>query len=149
MKYKIGDKPTIRKDLIAGTTYGVVFVEDMQPFMGQTVTITEVYPECFYSIKEDSGNWSWTDEMFEGGSESKVTVEFPEDNNVISAGNMGIGDIGEIVWSIVKEYEGLIVLRSYDSLIALDDPEKTWRNISDAKIKVKLFPKGTKITITI
>ena len=64
MKYKVGDKVRVRKDLKVGGSYGVYFNDDMAKFIGEEVTIDYVGP-ISYRIKEDTFNWSWTDEMFE------------------------------------------------------------------------------------
>lgn len=58
MKYKVGDVVSVRNDLDA------VFV--MFEFRGKIVHISKILNECNgYKIKEDRGNWTWTDEMFE------------------------------------------------------------------------------------
>ena len=70
MKYNIGDKPTVRSDLVADQQYGYdVFVEDMELFLGKEVTIIKAWvedggEECYY-IKEDEDGYRWTKEMFE------------------------------------------------------------------------------------
>ena len=64
MKYKIGDKVRVRKDLKVGGSYGVYFNDDMANFIGKEVTI-DCVGSLGYRIKEDKFNWSWTDEMFE------------------------------------------------------------------------------------
>lgn len=62
--FNVGDKVTIRQDLIAGNYYGAdCFVEDMIPMLGREVTIKFVYDdENRYLIKEFGYNW--TPEMF-------------------------------------------------------------------------------------
>lgn len=67
MKYKVGDKVRIRKDLMIFERYGKqTFVEQMEKYKGMPATISEVFSDA-YHIKEDKGeNWNWTDEMFEG-----------------------------------------------------------------------------------
>jgi hypothetical protein len=62
MKYKVGDKVRVRKDLKVGERYGVYFNEDMAKFIGEEVTIDHAGP-IGYRIKEE--RWNWTDEMFE------------------------------------------------------------------------------------
>jgi len=63
MKYKIGDKVKVRKDLILGGNYGgYIFSRDMKGFKGKTFTIQKVGSD-YYRVKEES--FSWTDEMFE------------------------------------------------------------------------------------
>lgn len=76
MKYKVGDKLRIRRDLMIYERYGSqTFIEQMEKYKLMPVTISEVFSE-FYHIKEDKGeNWSWTDEMFEGLIEDELTVE--------------------------------------------------------------------------
>ena len=66
MKYKAGDKVRVREDLVDGKEYGDdSFVDEMGPLRGEVVEIERVRP-AGYSIKEDDGEWGWTDEMFEG-----------------------------------------------------------------------------------
>lgn len=63
MKYKVGDKVRVRKDLENGIKYGVTGVtEEMTKLKGRIVTIKEVN-EYTYRIKEMT--YVWTDEMFE------------------------------------------------------------------------------------
>ena len=66
MKYKIGDKVRVRKDLKFNLNYGDdVFVTGMEKFKGKIVTINHITNEK-YCIMEDKNKYSWTDEMFEG-----------------------------------------------------------------------------------
>ena len=78
MKYKIGDKVRIRKDLKTLEVYGdQLFVKQMEKYKGTPVTISEVFSGGYY-IKEDKDenkNWSWTDEMFEGLVDDELTAE--------------------------------------------------------------------------
>ena len=65
MKYKVGDKVRVRKDLVANGGYGGnVFAKHMASFKGQQVTIKRVRDEKYY-MAEDDGIWHWTDEMLE------------------------------------------------------------------------------------
>lgn len=68
MKYKVGDKVKIRKDLIDEENYGSVnFVEPMEEYKGQTAEITMTYDDGKdgYLIDIDGGVWYWSAEMFE------------------------------------------------------------------------------------
>jgi hypothetical protein len=66
MKYKVGDKVRVRKDLAVDYCYGREdFVEEMKSFIGKIVTISKVIDEE-YMILEDNGDYAWTEEMFEG-----------------------------------------------------------------------------------
>lgn len=67
MKYKVGDKVRIRKDLNINKEYnGVNVNEEMMSWEGEEVTISEVLAEDNgYEIEEDDGYFLWTDSMFE------------------------------------------------------------------------------------
>ena len=76
MKYKIGDKVKIRKDLKGGCYYnGLYFADEMEIYKGKIATITEIENDKAYRIdfnKEeryriglDEGVWCWSDDMFE------------------------------------------------------------------------------------
>lgn len=72
MKYKVGDKVRVRKDLVGGEYYGEVLARDnMSRICGETVTIDTVY-DGFYRIVEYG--YCWTDEMFEP-VEEELTAE--------------------------------------------------------------------------
>ena len=69
MKYKVGDKVRIRRDLEVEERYGDnSFTTIMEQFKGKLVTIIDVVcviDKTFYNIKEDNMNFFWTDEMIE------------------------------------------------------------------------------------
>ena len=63
MKYKVGDKVRVRKDLVVGKRYGCYpAVSKMVEKSGKLATIRTVHSD-FYEIYKDV--YSWTDEMFE------------------------------------------------------------------------------------
>jgi len=69
MKYKVGDKVRVRKDLVIDSVYGGdSFTEGMAMFRGKVVTISKILNNGKYYILEDDSEcaWSWTNEMFEG-----------------------------------------------------------------------------------
>jgi hypothetical protein len=75
MKYKVGDKVRVISILKAGEKYGdKKFTKCMEKYRGEVVTISKVYCNR-YCIKEDYEGWYWTDEMFEGLAEDKLTAE--------------------------------------------------------------------------
>lgn len=63
MKYKVGDVVKVKDSLSEGDNYGEYVNEDMEKFAGKKVTISKI-DGSFYFIKEDSGIWTWTDDMF-------------------------------------------------------------------------------------
>ncbi len=87
MKYKVGDKVRIRKDLKIGVYYdGCLFAPKMQSLCGETAYITEVVKHCgVYHI--DSSTDYWTDEMFEDvevqGMNKRVVI-YDDENEVIA-----------------------------------------------------------------
>lgn len=65
MKYKVGDKVKIRKDLKVGNLYGLcVFTKEMNDLGGAVVRIIEAN-EYSGEYRIDSFGCYWTDEMFE------------------------------------------------------------------------------------
>lgn len=76
MRYKVGDKVRIKnldwyyenRDKIDQIDCGnVCFVRNMATLCGKIVTISSILPMLeVYRIKEDDGEFNWTDEMFEG-----------------------------------------------------------------------------------
>lgn len=73
MKYKVGDKVRVRKDLEEDKRYGDdCVVSDMMQMRGIEVTISEIINNTKYRIKECA--WSWTDEMFEPKCDRKILI---------------------------------------------------------------------------
>lgn len=66
MRYKVGDRLRVRKDLAVGDIYGDgIFTWRMYTLLGKIVKISEVYTS-FYRIDDpDYELCSWTDDMFE------------------------------------------------------------------------------------
>ena len=76
MKYKVGDKVKVREDLEIGKSYDKkVFVDDMEKYKGQIVTI-KVVGDDNYRIEEDNQDWWWTDEMLEDIEEEMNLEDF-------------------------------------------------------------------------
>ena len=82
MKYKVGDKVRIKSfdwyyknrdrknEVNCGRT---PFIPEMVPFCEKIATISSVQSLLeVYRIKEDSGTFNWTDEMFEGNLEEET-----------------------------------------------------------------------------
>ena len=74
MKYKVGDKVKIRKDLKVGEIYGGCrFASRMQNLVGEIACIEVVSKEneCY---RIDSNHFLWTDEMFEGKVKDNINI---------------------------------------------------------------------------
>lgn len=65
MGFKVGDAVMVRHDLSEDRRYnGVGVCQDMvDDFAGATVTIRRLTGYEKYSIEEDKGRWTWTDDM--------------------------------------------------------------------------------------
>ena len=64
MKFKVGDKVKVRKDLKTDRYYGGVrFDSDMRKMKGRTVTIIGAFDDDSYRV--EGSIFYWTDEMFE------------------------------------------------------------------------------------
>jgi hypothetical protein len=67
MKFKVGDKVRVRKDLSIDEDYGIVYCDvEMAKMAGTVVTINKITNAGLYQIKEDSEKYFWTEKMFEG-----------------------------------------------------------------------------------
>lgn len=65
MKFKVGDKVRVRKDLIAGKCYGedyLSFVDDMEKYKGKQFEIIKT-SGCDYKL--DNSNYYFNDDMLE------------------------------------------------------------------------------------
>ena len=69
MKYNIGDKVRIRKDLIVDKYYGEIdFIESMKKYLGKETIICAIdykYGKEFGYLLKDCNLYTWTDEMLE------------------------------------------------------------------------------------
>ncbi len=76
MKYKVGDKVRVRKDLEIGKTYDdLTFNRAMETFKGRTLTIKSL-DITFYKLEEDEFKFSWSESMLEAVKATKyITIK--------------------------------------------------------------------------
>lgn len=74
MKYKVGDKVRVRKDLNLASVYGrCLATSDMLGYRGKVVTIAAVLHDS-YKVEEDCETRYWTDKMFEPACTEKIII---------------------------------------------------------------------------
>ena len=102
MKFKVGDKVRVRKDLVVGNRYGgYLFVGDMGTLMGEIVAIDGVY-DMHYNIDKDDACYCWADEMFEPNKvtftkvdlKDGMVVEYQNGDRRMVLGDKLIADFG-------------------------------------------------------
>lgn len=101
MRFKIGDRVRVRKDLKCNNYYGGVRVnEEMAEYKGKTVTIetTTSSNKGIYEIEEDNGRWCWSGDMFE------VAKYDYEDLKKSPIGTKVTFEDGEILIKLQKDY---------------------------------------------
>ena len=92
VKYKIGDKVRVRKDLswkeryyMENSASGYMPNEEMVKRAGSVVTIKSISSTAYF-IEEDG--WYWTDEMFEEGLADEMEIETSKTKEIKLEGNM-------------------------------------------------------------
>ena len=83
MKYKVGDKVRVRKDLVAGREYGgLSYLPSHKKYCGRILTIEESKGGD-YQLINGGGLW-WSEEMLED-VESGVMIKIYVDGNIVAA----------------------------------------------------------------
>ncbi len=112
MKFKVGDKVRVKKDLEEGHDYKYYVDSIMQDLAGKIVTIKSVRVES-YKIEQDNGYWDWTEDMLEEIKKptkeellkmpegTKVIIDKEENNEFIFDGDdMFENDEGDFFWDV-------------------------------------------------
>ena len=150
MKFKVGDKVRIRKDLKEGHDYKLYVNDDMEELAGEIVTITEVYGDCDteYEINEDTGENSWTEDMFEGLAiitkeelfkmpiGTKITTDLEENNIFVKVGENDFcnNDCDHIEYDNIKEDLSLDYYEE-GKIIEIQEPNYTTIYKEDKQVK--------------
>lgn len=115
MRFKVGDKVRIRKDLEVNKMYGWLnLLPEKATFKGRTATV--IYAtDCEYTLDVDGGKWSWNDEMLETTEQPQMPRAFIQ---------VGI-DKQQFIDTIRKRFEELAGLESSDEPDELpgDEPD--------------------------
>lgn len=107
MKFKIGDRVKVRKDLEGKESYGgLYFSSEMEKYRGMIATITGFATGCSNYLFDISANWEWNDEMLEEISEKRgeEPMRFEVGNRVRTCSSFSF-DPGE---GIIEGIEGKV-----------------------------------------
>lgn len=104
MKFKIGDRVKVRRNLVAYKEYGKYsFVNDMKKMEGKIVTIKATYDD---SYKIEEFDYCWTDEMFE--DRVIFTKSDLKDGDIVTYRN---GDKRTVINNKLTDEDGTVVNR--------------------------------------
>ena len=73
MKFKVGDKVRIKKDLDSRKRYEISVVSEMEAYKGKIAEIVRVRDDNSCVLDIDKGRWFWSDDTFELVKEKKFT----------------------------------------------------------------------------
>lgn len=137
MKYKVGDRVKVRSWNQMVNEYGVnqcgdikmkpLFINSMREYCEKIVTIKEV---CgyHYCIKEDCGDWFWSDDMFDIVEKNTTNVKTNKEPKTTKE----LGKITFAEYETIRDYPFLIGLKLGFSMsgTSIMDGEKYTVNIS-------------------
>lgn len=105
MKYKAGQKVKVREDLKAGVVrkMGIRVDDEMLLYRGKEVTITAIDADGDYKIREDCGDWFWSDEMLEPIHNEKIVITT------------------DGVTTTAKKYDGKKIIKEAKAICSKDD----------------------------
>lgn len=150
MKFKVGDKVRIRKDLKEGDSFEIYVADEMEELAGKIVTITKVnktLASVRYVIDKDDGFYSWSEDMFEGLAQltkeelfkmpigTKITTDLEENNIFVKVGENDFcnNDCDHIEYDNIKED---LSLDYYDGkIIEIQEPNYTIIYKEDKQVK--------------
>lgn len=149
MKFKVGDRVRIKKDLKEGYDYKLYVNDDMEELAGKIATITSAWENCGarYEINEDAGTNTWTEEMFENITKptkeelfkmpigTKITTDLEENNIFVKVGE---NDFCNDYYDHIEDddiNEDLSLDCCGDKIIEIQEP--TYRTIYRVETEVK------------
>ena len=147
MKFKVGEKVKIKKNLKEGYGFKYYVADEMEKFKGKTVTIYSVNSEA-YRIEEDNMSWDWTEDMFEGLAiitkeelfkmpiGTKITTDLEENNIFVKVGENDFcnNDCDHIEYDNIKEDLSLDYYKE-GKIIEIQEPNYTTIYKEDKQVK--------------
>jgi len=137
MKYHVGQKVRIRKDLVEEKKYGGIrFVSIMGEFKGKTARVADCDIDGDYTLDIDDGAFWWSDEMLEPYEKTLRDVEV---GDIIDCGGSGtrkvLGICGEAIHlSCMDNYT-----EHYSAYTIEEMEDKDWKlKNQDSEVKKKV-----------
>ena len=140
MKFKVGDRVRVRKDLKYDNFYGGVRVNDeMVNNKGKILTIIGIDNGAYLM---EGSQWFWTDEMFESKEYTyedlkkspigtKITLEKIQDKQLVKTALNRIEN--DDYRFFIRDFEGLNT-GNYGKIIKIEEPEYT--TVYEAKVEI-------------
>ena len=140
MKFKVGDRVRVRKDLKYDNFYGGVRVNDeMVNNKGKILTIIGIDNGAYLM---EGSQWFWTDEMFESKEYTyedlkkspigtKITLEKMQDKQLVKTALNRIEN--DDYRFFIRDFEGLNT-GNYGKIIKIEEP--TYQTVYEAKIEI-------------
>ena len=140
MKFKVGDRVRVRKDLKYNNFYGGVRVNDeMVNNKGKILTIIGIDNGAYLM---EGSQWFWTDEMFESKEYTyedlkkspigtKITLEKMQDKQLVKTALNRIEN--DDYRFFIRDFEGLNT-GNYGKIIKIEEPEYT--KVYEAKVEI-------------
>lgn len=117
MKFKVGDKVRIRKDLKSMERYnGISFTVEMEEYRGKVAKITKISFDN-YELDIDDGEWFWSDNMLEhvpNLENGDIITRRDLEKGIITGDRIRILDNG-ISWVDISNYTEELKFRYTDN----------------------------------
>ena len=145
MKFKVGDKVRIRKDLKSGERYnGISFAVEMEKYRGKVAKITKIIFDN-YKLDIDDGEWCWSDNMLEhvlNLENGDIITRRDLEKGIITGDRIRILDNG-ISWVDISNYTEELKFRYTDNenfdIIKVERPieyKTVFERVEDGETKI-------------
>ena len=145
MKFEVGDKVRIRKDLKSRERYnGISFTVEMEEYRGKVAKITKIIFDN-YKLDIDDGEWFWSDNMLEhipNLENGDIITRSDLEKGIITGDRIRILDNG-ISWVDISNYTEELKFRYTDSenfdIIKVERPieyKTVFERVEDGETKI-------------
>ncbi len=145
MKFEVGDKVRIRKDLKSRERYnGISFTVEMEEYRGKVAKITKIIFDN-YKLDIDDGEWFWSDNMLEhipNLENGDIITRRDLEKGIITGDRIRILDNG-ISWVDISNYTEELKFRYTDNenfdIIKVERPieyKTVFERVEDGETKI-------------